>query len=145
MTRKAVESEGIREREETEILTDLDVHEAWANQICRKTEEMPTIDWTMSNYSRMNLKNRNLSGIDFTGSLMKNCDFTACNLTGAIFLNAILAQNTFDGAKLEDIKIDQKNLQLFENAGIAVNTDQTGPMNISVNRSVLSRKGNTAV
>ncbi len=45
----------------------------------------------------------------------------------------------------EDIKIDQKNLQLFENAGIAVNTDQTGPMNISVNRSVLSRKGNTAV
>ena len=49
------------------------------------------------------------------------------------------------GAKLEDIKIDQKNLQLFENAGIAVNTDQTGPTNISVNRSVLSRKGNTAV
>ena len=155
MTRKAVESEGIREREETEILTDLDVHEAWANQICRKTEEMPAIDWTKSNYSRMNLKNRNLSGIDFTGSLMKNCDFTACNLTGvdftgcnltgAIFLNAILAQNTFDGTKLEDIKIDQKNLQLFENAGIAVNTDQTGPMNISVNRSVLSRKGNTAV
>ncbi|MFR0759856.1 MAG: pentapeptide repeat-containing protein [[Clostridium] innocuum] len=155
MTRKAMESEGIREREETEILTDLDVHEAWANQICRRTEEMPAIDWTKSNYSRMNLKNRNLSGIDFTGSLMKNCDFTACNLTGvdftgcnltgAIFLNAILAQNTFDGAKLEDIKIDQKNLQLFENAGIAVNTDQTGPMNISVNRSVLSRKGNTAV
>ena len=155
MTRKAMESEGIREREETEILTDLEVHEAWANQICRKTEEMPAIDWTKSNYSRMNLKNRNLSGIDFTGSLMKNCDFTACNLTGvdfsgcnltgAIFLNAILAQNTFDGAKLEDIKIDQKNLQLFENAGIAVNTDQTGPANISVNRSVLSRKGNTAV
>ena len=155
MTRKAMESEGIREREETEILTDLEVHEAWANQICRKTEEMPAIDCTKSNYSRMNLKNRNLSGIDFTGSLMKNCDFTACNLTGvdfsgcnltgAIFLNAILAQNTFDGAKLEDIKIDQKNLQLFENAGIAVNTDQTGPANISVNRSVLSRKGNTAV
>ena len=155
MTRKAMESEGIREREETEILTDLEVHEAWANQICRKTEEMPAIDWTKSNYSRMNLKNRNLSGIDFTGSLMKNCDFTACNLTGvdfsgcnltgAIFLNAILAQNTFDGAKLEDIKIDQKNLQLFENAGIAVNTDQTGPATISVNRSVLSRKGNTAV
>ena len=155
MTRKAMESEGIREREETEILTDLEVHEAWANQICRKTEEMPAIDWTKSNYSRMNLKNRNLSGIDFTGSLMKNCDFTACNLTGvdfsgcnltgAIFLNAILAQNTFDGAKLEDIKIDQKNLQLFENAGIAVNTAQTGPANISVNRSVLSRKGNTAV
>ena len=155
MTRKAMESEGIREREETEILTDLEVHEAWANQICRKTEEMPSIDWTKSNYSRMNLKNRNLSGIDFTGSLMKNCDFTSCNLTGvdfsgcnltgAIFLNAILAQNTFDGAKLEDIKIDQKNLQLFENAGIAVNTDQTGPANISVNRSVLSRKGNTAV
>ena len=155
MTRKAMESEGIREREETEILTDLEVHEAWANQICRRTEEMPSIDWTKSNYSRMNLKNRNLSGIDFTGSLMKNCDFTSCNLTGvdfsgcnltgAIFLNAILAQNTFDGAKLEDIKIDQKNLQLFENAGIAVNTDQTGPATISVNRSVLSRKGNTAV
>ncbi|MCR0295469.1 pentapeptide repeat-containing protein [[Clostridium] innocuum] len=155
MTRKAMESEGIREREETEILTDLEVHEAWANQICRRTEEMPSIDWTKSNYSRMNLKNRNLSGIDFTGSLMKNCDFTSCNLTGvdfsgcnltgAIFLNAILAQNTFDGAKLEDIKIDQKNLQLFENAGIAVNMDQTGPANISVNRSVLSRKGNTAV
>ena len=155
MTRKAMESEGIREREETEILTDLEMHEAWANQICRRTEEMPSIDWTKSNYSRMNLKNRNLSGIDFTGSLMKNCDFTSCNLTGvdfsgcnltgAIFLNAILAQNTFDGAKLEDIKIDQKNLQLFENAGIAVNTDQTGPATISVNRSVLSRKGNTAV
>ena len=155
MTRKAMESEGIREREETEILTDLEVHEAWANQICRRTEEMPSIDWTKSNYSRMNLKNRNLSGIDFTGSLMKNCDFTSCNLTGvdfsgcnltgAIFLNAILAQNTFDDAKLEDIKIDQKNLQLFENAGIAVNTDQTGPATISVNRSVLSRKGNTAV
>ena len=131
-------------------MNDLDVHEAWANQICRKTEEMPVIDWTKSNYSRMNLKNRNLSGIDFTGSLMKNCDFTACNLTGVDFTGcnltgAILAQNTFDGAKLEDIKIDQKNLQLFENAGIAVNTDQTGPMNISVNRSVLSRKGNTAV
>ena len=85
MTRKAMESEGIREREETEILTDLEVHEAWANQICRRTEEMPSIDWTKSNYSRMNLKNRNLSGIDFTGSLMKNCDFTSCNLTGVDF------------------------------------------------------------
>ncbi|MFQ7011301.1 MAG: hypothetical protein ACLRTA_01855 [Clostridia bacterium] len=27
-------------------MNDLDVHEAWANQICRKTEEMPVIDWT---------------------------------------------------------------------------------------------------
>lgn len=154
-TRKELESEGIREREETEILADLDVHEAWADQICRRPEDMPAIDWTKSNYSRMNLKNRNLSYIDFTGSLMKNCDFTSCNLTGvdftgcnltgAIFLNAILAQDTFDGAKLEDIKIDQKNLQLFEEAGIAVNTDQTGLADISVDRSVLSRKGNTAV
>ena len=71
-----MESEGIREREETEILNDLDVHEAWANQICRKTEEMPVIDWTKKQLQQDEPEEPELSGIDFTGSLMKNCDFT---------------------------------------------------------------------
>lgn len=150
--KKKLEKDGIRDREESDILSELDLHEAWANQIYRITADMPDIDWTHCNYSNMNFSERNLSGIDFTGSIMKNCDFTACNLTGvnfcgcnltgSVLYKSIMAQNKFDDAKLENITIDKKNLQLFESAGVPVNTNQTGPSKISVN---MSRNGKRMV
>ena len=125
-----------------------------ANQIYRINADMPDIDWTHCNYSNMNFSERNLSGIDFTGSIMKNCDFTACNLTGvnfcgcnltgSVLYKSIMAQNKFDDAKLENITIDKKNLQLFESAGIPVNTNQTGPSKISVIKN-MSRNGKRMV
>lgn len=152
--KKKLEKDGIRDREESDILSELDLHEAWANQIYRINADMPDIDWTHCNYSNMNFSERNLSGIDFTGSIMKNCDFTACNLTGvnfcgcnltgSVLYKSIMAQNKFDDAKLENITIDKKNLQLFESAGVPVNTNQTGPSKISVIKN-MSRNGKRMV
>jgi len=152
--KKKLEKDGIRDREESDILSELDLHEAWANQIYRINADMPDIDWTHCNYSNMNFSERNLSGIDFTGSIMKNCDFTACNLTGvnfcgcnltgSVLYKSIMAQNKLDDAKLENITIDKKNLQLFESAGVPVNTNQTGPSKISVIKN-MSRNGKRMV
>lgn len=149
--KKKLEKDGIKDREESDINADLDLHEAWANQIYRVNVDKPDIDWTYCNYSNMNFSERNLSGIDFTGSSMKNCDFTACNLTGvnfsscnltgSVLYKSILAQNKFDDAKLENITVDKKNLQLFEAAGVPVNTNQTGQAKISVTDFKVSRNG----
>lgn len=134
--RRKFEEEGISNLDFGEIRKRLDVHEAWSNQILRKEYDKPDIDWTKINYSGYSFKNCNLSGIDFSGSNMSSCDFSGANLTGVNFTNcnltacslwdAIFAQNDFTGAKLEKITIDKGNEKLFMNAGIPMNTNQTG-------------------
>ncbi|MFQ7011300.1 MAG: pentapeptide repeat-containing protein [Clostridia bacterium] len=86
-----------------------------------------------------------MKNCDFTACNLTGVDFTGCNLTGAIFLNAILAQNTFDGAKLEDIKIDPEEPAAIRKCRHRCEYGPDRPHEYLCQSQRLIEEGNTAV
>lgn len=93
-----------------------------------KVTEGKIIDLSCCNFHGTNFQEHNLSRIDFSHSILTNCCFAGCDLSGcdfsncdmsnAILFNAHFNQNVFEGTKLENIILDNKNREAFTKAGI---------------------------